>query len=129
MHQESGSKLAINKKITMTSQFLTWRHRQFFLTLFCFSCRANLLVQVSRQYHCYVRSYDNFLLQGIHSKSGNPKYPRLSFFKYLETGERKRYQIWQVFLRLNVTKCWKRQGYRFYCFWIIKGKPTGRGWW
>ena len=25
---------------------------------------------------------------------------------------------------LNAAKC---QGYSFYCFWVIKGKPTGRG--
>ena len=32
--------------------FLKWRHRQFFLALFCFSC----------QYHQWFWSYDNFLL-------------------------------------------------------------------
>ena len=37
-------------------------HRQIFLTLFCFSCQVQLLVQVSCQYHDQFWNYNNFLL-------------------------------------------------------------------
>ena len=54
---------------------------------------SNLLVQVSCQYHHWFESYDNFFSQGTDQKSGNRKYPRLSFVQYLETGASKEYQI------------------------------------
>ena len=54
--------------------FLTWRHHQNFLTLFCFSYQFYLLVHVSSQYHYWFWITDNFLLWGIDWKSRSRKY-------------------------------------------------------
>ena len=51
------SKLAKNPKNETNVTFF-----QIFLTLFCFSCQVQLLVQVSCQYHHWFWNYDNFLL-------------------------------------------------------------------
>ena len=56
-------------------------------------------------------------------KSGNRKYPRLSFGQYLETGVSKDTKFCTDLsneILLNTAK-----GYSFYRFWVIKGKPTG----
>ena len=78
----------------MTSQFSNMMSSSNFLKLFCFSCQVQLIVQVSCQYHRWFRSYDNFFLYGVDQKSGNQKYPYLSFAQYLETRVSKEYQIW-----------------------------------
>ena len=43
-------------------------------------------VQGSSQYHEWFWSYDNFRLQEIDQKSGNQKYPRLSFVNIWRLG-------------------------------------------
>ena len=40
----------------------------------------------------------HYITLRIDQKSGNQKYPRLSFAQYLETGVRYRYQIWHKWL-------------------------------
>ena len=108
----------------------TWRHCQTFLTLFCLSCQAELLVQFSFQYHHWFWSYDYLLLLGIDQKSGNWKYTRLLFVQYLETGKSQGNNFGtdvSYNMLPNAAIC---QGYSFYCFWVVKGKPAkGRfGW-
>ena len=59
-------------------------------------------------------SYDNFPLQGMDQKSGNRKYPRLSFSQYLETGVSKDTKFCTDLsneILLNTAK-----GYSFYRF-------------
>ena len=57
------SKLA--KNLQNDNDVIIFRHDgniKFFLTLFCFSCQVQLLVQVSCQYHHWFWNYDNFFL-------------------------------------------------------------------
>ena len=82
------SKLAINRENDNDATIC--QHDvivNFFLMLLCFSCQVLLLVQVSRRYHLWFWSYKNLLLLGIDQKSGNRKYPRLSFAQYLIFGD------------------------------------------
>ena len=61
-----------------------------------------------------------YFYEGIDQKSGNRKYPRLSFAiseDRCKLGTDASNKMW-----LNTTKF---QGYSIYCFWVIKGKPTG----
>ena len=62
---ESGLQTAPNwpkiQKMTMTSHFSDMTSTSIFLTI-CFSCRVQLLVQVSFQYHYQFWNHDNFLL-------------------------------------------------------------------
>ena len=83
-----GFKLSINQKNkqTMTSQFADMTLSSIFLTLPCFSCQVQLLVQVSCHYHDWLWSYDNFRLKRIDQKSRNRKYPLLSFAQYPAEG-------------------------------------------
>ena len=71
----------------MTSSSIFWR---WFVSLVKFSFwskfHANIITGL-------FRSYDNFFSYGIDQKSGNWKYPHLSFAQYLETGASKEYQI------------------------------------
>ena len=61
------------------------------------------------------------VLTRIDQKFGKWKYPRLRFAKYLETGEKFGTNVSNKML-LNAAKY---QGYSFYCFWVIIGKPAG----
>ena len=78
----------------MTSQFsdTTSTLNFFYVALFLLSILVSgpILMSISVR----VLDYDNFLLQGIDQKSGNRKYPRLSFAQYLETETSYGYQIW-----------------------------------
>ena len=59
----------LKKKWQWHYNIWTWRHRQFFLTLFCLSCQVQLLVHVSCQYHHWFWSYANFFFKGLTSNS------------------------------------------------------------
>ena len=81
-----GPELSTNRK--NDNEVTIFRHGVIveFFDVVSFSCQVCLLVQVSCRYHHWLWSYDNFLLYRIDQKSGNSKYPRLSFNQYLETG-------------------------------------------
>ena len=121
-------------KMTMTSQFLTWSHRQVF-DLFLFFWRICVFSPVKFSY--WFRFYVNTI-----TGSG---FMTIFFFKRLirnpEIGNTPVWvlpNIWRLGwvrdtilgtnvsnkLLLNAAKC---QGYSFYRFWVIKGKPTGMG--
>ena len=78
----------------MTSQFsdMTLLSNFFDAVLFLLSSlitRSSLMSILS-----LVLELWQFFLSGIDQKSGNRKYPRLSFAQYLETGASKEYQMW-----------------------------------
>ena len=83
MRPESNFQIAPNwpeiVKMTMTSQFADMASSPNL-------CDVVLLLLSSLVTGPSFWSYENFLLQGINQKSGNWKYPRLSFAHYLETG-------------------------------------------
>ena len=121
------SKLVVNWKIAMMSQFLTRRHHQ----LFC--CRFFSLVKFS----CWSKFHVNIITgSGVMT---------ISFYKgltrNLEIGNTPAWvlpNIWRLRrvrrtqfctnisnkISLNVAKS---QDCSFYSFWVIKGKPTGGG--
>ena len=104
---------------------LGWRHRQNFLTLSCFSCQVQLLVQVSCEYHLWYWSYDNFFHKEL---TRNPEIENFSVWILAS--------IWRLGwvrdtkfstsvcneMLINTAKC---QGCSFYRFWVIKRKPQG----
>ena len=79
MRPESGFWIPPNwskiGKLVITSEFadMTSSSNFFEFNLFFLSSLVTII-------------YDNFPLYGIDQKSGNPKYPRLSFSQYLWTG-------------------------------------------
>ena len=116
-----------SEKYQWRHNFPTWHHRQFFLTFF-----VSLV-------NC---SYWSKFHVNIISGSG---IMTISFYKGLAWNPEIRNtlvwvlpNIWRLGhitdtkfgtcvsnrILLNAAKC---QGYSFYCFWVIKGKPTGVG--
>ena len=65
-----------------------------------------------------------FFYKGL---SGNRKQPRLSFAQYLETGTSMDTKFGTNVSNRMLLNTAKFQGYSFYRFWVIKGKPTGEG--
>ena len=62
-------KLTINWKMTMrTSLFADKMSSSSFLKLPSFSCQVQLLVEVSRQYHCYCWNYGSFFIRNWQEK-------------------------------------------------------------
>ena len=123
MHPESGFRIApifvINwKKWQWRHSLLTWRHRQIFLTLPCFSCEVSLLVQVSCQ-QSFLRDWPEKSPVWVLAKIW-----RLGLVRNAKYGRNVSNEK-----LLNATKC---QNYSFYRFWVLNGKPTrergGGGW-
>ena len=85
---------------------------QFFLTSFSFSCQ----VSYWSKFHVNIITGSGittiFFYKGseIEQKSGNRKYPRLSFAQDLETGASYGYQILHEWLLLNVIEYCKIPG-------------------
>ena len=104
-----GQKLA---KWQWRHNFPTWRRRQVFLMLFCFSCQDYLLLQVSISSLVLELWQFSFIRDwlGIR-KSEIP--PRLGWVKGTNFGKNVPNEMF-----LNAAKC---QGFSFYRFWVIKG--------
>ena len=78
----------------MTSQFSDRRHRQIFFRR-CFVSLVKLSYWSKFHVNIIIGSrVMTISLHEIDQKSGNTKYPRLSFAQYLETGASKECQIW-----------------------------------
>ena len=60
-----------------------------------------------------------YFYKELNQKSGNRKYPRLSFAQVSNT------HFGTDVSNEMLLNTAKSQGYSLYCFWVIKGKPTG----
>ena len=101
-----------SKKWQWRHNFPTWPQRQIFLTLFCFSCQAKVLVQVSCQYHHWFWN----------PEIGNfPVWVLPNIWRLEQVVDTKIGMNVSNRMLLNATKF---QGNSFYCFWVIKGNPT-----
>ena len=119
-------------KMTMTSQFLTWSHRQVF-DLFLFFWRICVFSPVKFSY--WFRFYVNIITgSGVltisfykaftrNSEIGkNPVGVLPNIWRLGQVNNTKFCTVVSNKMLLNAAKC---QGYSFYRFWVIKGKPTG----
>ena len=97
MRLESGFRIAPNwlqiGKMAMMSQFPDMTSLSVIFDDDVFLLSSLVTGQVSCQYRHWFWSYDNFFLSGIDQKSGNRKYPHLSFSQYLEIRVSKEYQF------------------------------------
>ena len=112
-----------SKKWQWCHNFPTWRQRQSFLTLFCFSCQiywstfpVNIITGsgIMAIFFCKrltrnpeIGNTPVWILPNIW------RLGRVMDTKFGTNGTNK--------MLLNAAKF---QGYSFYCFWVIKGKPT-----
>ena len=107
----------------MASQFADMTSSSIFLMLFRYFCQVYLLVQVSCQYHYWFWSYGNSFYKQVtrNLEIGNtlvwvfPNIWRLGWVRDTKFNTNVSNKM-----LLHVAKC---QGYSFYCFWIVKGKP------
>ena len=126
MHPASGCKFAINQKrnnVTI-SQYKVIVNFSF-LTLPCFSCQVKLLVQVSCQYQYWFGSYDYFCLRRIHQKSRNT--PIWVFPNIWGLGKVRDIKFGTNVSNIGLLNAAKWQGYSFYRYLVIMGKPTEGG--
>ena len=112
--------------MTMTSQFPTWRRRLIFLMSFCFSCQVYFTYW--SKFHVNIIIGSGVMAIFFYKRlSRNPEIEntpiwvlpniwRLGRVRDTKFGTKVSNEI-----LLNAAKC---QGYGFYRFWVIKGKPT-----
>ena len=115
-----------SKKWQQGPNLLTWRHSQIFLMLLCFlvkfSCcskfHVNIITGSGVMTTFFIRDWPEI------RKSKIPP----SKFCSISGGwdELEIPNFAQNVSKEMLVKTEKCQGYSFYCFWVVKGKPTGR---
>ena len=131
MRPESGLRVQIDhksEKWQWRHSLLTWHYRQIFLTRFCFSCQFQLLIQISCQNHHCFWSYGKFVYKGLTRNpeiGSTPVWVLPNIWRLEQVMHTKFGTSVSNRMLLNAANF---QGYNFYRFWVIKGKPTtGRG--
>ena len=114
------------KKWQWHHNFLTWRQRQLFLTLFFFvkfSCWSKFHVNIITGSAIMTISFYKGLTRNPEIRNtpiwALPNIWRLGWVMDAKFGTNVSNRI--------LLKAAKFQGYSFYYFWVIKGKPTGGG--
>ena len=128
---KSGFRIAPNwlqiGKMIMTSQFPTWRHRRFFW------CRFFLLLSLVTGPSFISKSsrvlelWQFFFYKGLTRNSeirNTPVWVWPNIWRLGPVRDTKFCKNVSNEMLLNAAKC---QGYSFYGFWVIKGKPKGVG--
>ena len=119
------SKSTINQK-NNNDIIICWHnviHKLFWRSV---SLQVQLLVQVSCQYHYWFWKYDNFCLKGIWPEIRKSEISPSQFCLISrDLGE----LVIPTLLWMSLIKSYvmlqNPRLYSFYCFWVIKAKPTG----
>ena len=98
-----------------------------FFDIYVFLLSSLLLVQVWCKYRNRFWSYDNFFSLRIEQKSENQKYSIWVSASILRLGQVRGTKLGTDVSNKKLLNTKNYQDYSLYQFWVIKGKPTGRG--
>ena len=131
MRPESGFWISPNwpktGKTVMTSQFFDIRLSLNFFDVALFLLSSLVTVPIFMSLSSLVLELWQFLFIRDWPKIRKRDCPRLSFAQYLETGRVKKTKFGTNISDKMLLNAAKWQGYSFYRFWVIKGRPIGEG--